>query len=76
MNDLEKQIDGPGSSSVTRLDGDRPHSHATALQRELESVKERKKKREAELESELNIIKTELANLKNKQTGNRTYFRI
>ena len=66
ISDLEQQLtcyQRPGETS------EHPHTHAVALQRELDSVKDRNKRKVAELEADLQAVKTELASLKAKQAG-------
>ena len=63
IQSLEQQL------SHDQLSHDHPHTHAVALQRELESTKERYKKRTAELEAELDKVKCELVSARNRESG-------
>ena len=65
IQSLEDQL-----QSVQGLkEGGHPHTHASALQRELDSVRDRHKKRQTELEAELAGVKLELSAAKRKDSG-------
>ena len=72
IEDLERkllQYERPGDNDLK--EGERPHSHAVAIQRELDAVKGRQKKRVAEMEAEIQGYKKELDTLKAKQIGKK-----
>ena len=50
-------------------EGERPHTHSSALQRELDSVRERHKRKVGELEQELERLRKEVMVLKHRETG-------
>ena len=59
----------PGDQKLK--EGDRPHSHASALQKELDRARERHKKEGVELKAEIDRLKKEVQTLKNKEIGKR-----
>ena len=52
-------------------EGEHPHTHVSALERELESVRERYKKKLMEAENEADRLRKEEAALRSKETGNQ-----
>ena len=68
IEDLENRLgkyERPGDNKLK--EGEHPHSHLGALQKELDAVRERHKKRVAELEHELEQLKNENQTLKTKE---------
>lgn len=50
-------------------EGERPHTHSSALQRELDSVRERHKRKVGELEQEIGNLRKEVMVVKHRETG-------
>ena len=72
QTELEERLlkyERPGDRNLK--EGERPHTHVGALEKELESVKERYKKRLAEAENEADRLRREIATLRSKETGNK-----
>ncbi len=63
----------PGDQKLK--EGEHPHSHLTAIQKELDSVRERYKKRLAEAELEADRLRKEITTLKSKEAGEFPYTR-
>ena len=61
----------PGDGKLK--EGEHPHSHMVALQKELDNVRERYKKRIAEFEGETERLRTEISQIKIKETGELLY---
>ena len=57
----------PGDKNIR--EGDHPHTHIGALEKELEAVKERYKRRLAEVENEAERLRKEVVSLKTKDDG-------
>ena len=54
-------------------DGEHPHTHVGALEKELESVRERYRKRLAEAENETDKLRKEILSLKSKEAGKQKF---
>jgi hypothetical protein len=50
-------------------EGEQPHTHVSSIQRQLDSVKDRHKKKLAEMEAEIDKLKRELVTAKTKENG-------
>lgn len=68
INALESQLQSQAGHNHLK-EGDHPHTHAVALQRELDVVRERHRKKVAELELSCEGLRKEVAALKNKEGG-------
>ena len=70
IESLEKQLSHDQRPDDRKLkEGEQPHTHVSALQRQLDSVKDRHKKKLAEMEMEMEKVKRELVTSRSKENG-------